>query len=72
VASGFARRLTQLTSREGLEEWPTWSPDGQQLAYVAEVAGYRQLFIRPVAVGAERQLTDGPRDHIQAGVVVRW
>jgi len=65
VASGFARRLTQLTSREGLEEWPTWSPDGQQLAYVAEVEGYRQLFVRPVSGGPERQLTDDPRDHIQ-------
>jgi eukaryotic-like serine/threonine-protein kinase len=65
VASGFARRLAQLTSREGLEEWPTWSPDGRQLAYVAEVEGYRQLFVRQVSGGAERQLTDDPRDHIQ-------
>ena len=65
VASGFARRLTQLTSREGQEEWPTWSPDGKQLAYVAEVDGYRQLFVRPVSGGPERQLTDDPRDHIQ-------
>jgi serine/threonine-protein kinase len=65
VASGFARRLTQLTSREGLEEWPTWSPDGQRLAYVAEVNGYRQLFVRQVSGGSERQLTDDPRDHIQ-------
>jgi serine/threonine-protein kinase len=65
VASGFARRLTQLTSREGLEEWPTWSPDGRQLAYVAEVDGYRQLFVRRLAGGSEVQLTGGPRDHIQ-------
>ena len=65
VASGFARRLAQLTSREGLEEWPTWSPDGQQLAYVAEVDGFRQLFVRNVSGGAERQLTDARRDHIQ-------
>ena len=65
VASGFARRLTQLTSREGLEEWPTWSPDGQQLAYAAEVDGYRQLFVRRMPGGSELQLTDGPRDHIQ-------
>ena len=25
-----------------------WSPDGQLLAYVAEVDGYRQLFVRPM------------------------
>lgn len=65
VASGFARRLTQVTSREGLEEWPTWSPDGQQLAYVAEVDGYRQLFVRRLPGASERQLTSGSRDHIQ-------
>ncbi len=65
VASGFARLLTQLTSREGQEEWPTWSPDGEQLAYVAEVDGYRQLFVRRVSGGGERQLTSVARDHIQ-------
>ncbi|HVK00479.1 MAG TPA: protein kinase [Gemmatimonadales bacterium] len=65
IASGFARRLTQLTSQEGLEEWPTWSPDGRQLAYVAEVDGYRQLFVRQLSEGTERQLTDDRRDHIQ-------
>jgi Tol biopolymer transport system component len=65
VASGFARRLSQLTSREGLEEWPTWSPDGRQLAYVAEVDGFRQVFVRPPGGGTERQITQGPRDHIQ-------
>jgi serine/threonine-protein kinase len=67
VASGFARKMTQLSFREGLEEWPAWSPDGKQLAFVAEVDGYRQLFLRPVAGGAERQLSDGRRDHIQPG-----
>ena len=65
VASGFARKLAQLTFGEGLEEWPTWSPDGKLLAYVAEVDGYRQLFVRPMAEGGERQLTQGRRDHIQ-------
>jgi Tol biopolymer transport system component len=65
VASGFSRRLSQLTSSEGLEEWPAWSPDGQQLAYVAEVNGFRQLFVRRMSGGGERQLTTEARDHIQ-------
>jgi Tol biopolymer transport system component len=65
LASGFARKLTQLSSRDGLEEWPAWSPDGKQLAYIAEVGGYRQLFVRPTTGGGERQLTEGSRDHIQ-------
>jgi Tol biopolymer transport system component len=67
VASGFARKLAQLSFGEGLEEWPAWSPDGALLAYVAEVDGYRQLFVRPMSGGAERQLTQGRRDHIQPG-----
>ena len=38
-------------SGKGLEEWPAWSPDGKLLAYVAEVGGFRQLFVRPMAGG---------------------
>jgi Tol biopolymer transport system component/tRNA A-37 threonylcarbamoyl transferase component Bud32 len=65
VASGFNRKLTQLTFGEGVEEWPAWSPDGARLAYVGEVDGFRQLFLRTVAGGAERQLSRDSRDHIQ-------
>ena len=65
VASGFARKLAQLSFGEGLEEWPAWSPDGKLLAYVAEVDGFRQLFVRPMSGGSDRQLTQGRRDHIQ-------
>jgi eukaryotic-like serine/threonine-protein kinase len=65
VASGLNRRLTQLTFSEGLEEWPTWSPDGTRLAYVAEAGGFRHLFVRTLASGAERRITDQTRDDIQ-------
>jgi Tol biopolymer transport system component/tRNA A-37 threonylcarbamoyl transferase component Bud32 len=65
VASGFNRKLTQLTFGEGLEEWPAWSPDGSHLAYVAEVDGFRQLFVRSLATGAERRLSREQRDDIQ-------
>ena len=65
VASGFARKMAQLTTGEGVEEWPAWSPDGSRLAYVAEVAGFRQLFVRTVASGEERRLTHDLRDEIQ-------
>lgn len=63
VASGFSRKLAQISFGEGLEEWPAWSPDGKTLAYVAEVDGFRQIFTRP-AGGAERQVTRGRRDHM--------
>jgi len=65
VASGFNRKLSQLTFGEGIEEWPAWSPDGGRLAYVAEVDGVRQLFVRTVATGKERRLTQEPNDDIQ-------
>ena len=65
VASGLNRRLTQLTFSEGLEEWPAWSPDGTRLAYVAESGGYRHLFVRTLATGAERRVTQQSRDDIQ-------
>jgi eukaryotic-like serine/threonine-protein kinase len=65
VASGFNRTLSQLTFGAGPEEWPAWSPDGRQLAYVAEVDGYKQLFVRTVATGEERRVSREPRDHIQ-------
>ena len=65
VASGLNRRMAQLTSREGIEEWPAWSPDGSRLAYSAEVNGYLQIVVRDVTSGEERQLTRGARDHIQ-------
>jgi eukaryotic-like serine/threonine-protein kinase len=65
VASGFDRKLTQLTTGAGVEEWPAWSPDGTRLAYVAEVDGFRQLFVRTLATGEEHRVTHGPRDDIQ-------
>jgi eukaryotic-like serine/threonine-protein kinase len=65
VASGLNRRLTQLTFSEGPEEWPSWSPDGTRLAYVAETGGYRHLFVRTLGTGDERRITREMRDHIQ-------
>jgi serine/threonine-protein kinase len=65
VASGFARKLAQLTFSEGVEEWPAWAPDGVRLAYTAEVDGFRQLFVRDTRTGTEQRITDGTRDDIQ-------
>jgi len=65
IASGFNRKLSQLTFGEGLEEWPAWSPDGRRLAYVAEVGGFRQLMLLTTTGGSSRQLTSVPTDHIQ-------
>ena len=65
LAAGLNRTLEQLTFGEGPEEWPAWSPDGRLLAYIAEVDGYNQLFVRTVATGEERRISHSARDHIQ-------
>ena len=65
LASGFSRKLSQLTFGQGVEEWPAWSSDGRRLAYVGEVDGFRQIFVRELDTGAERRVTTEARDHIQ-------
>jgi hypothetical protein len=62
------RSLTQVTAAAGLEQWPAWFPDGARLVYSAETDGYLHLVERVLETGAERPLTSGPRDDIQAAV----
>src|SRR5687768_4971459 len=58
-------KLTQLTSTEGIEESPAFSPDGGSLAYAAEENGARSIFVRPIGGGEEKRLTSGGFDEIQ-------
>lgn len=51
---GVAR---QLTSGEGLELFPKFSPDGRWIAYSAEYTGTRQVWVIPAGGGLPRQLT---------------
>ncbi|HEX7154286.1 MAG TPA: PDZ domain-containing protein [Thermoanaerobaculia bacterium] len=54
AAGGDARRLT---SGEGTEYFPKFSPDGRQLAFTGEYSGSRQVFVIDVEGGTPRQLT---------------
>ncbi|ANM28491.1 hypothetical protein ABI59_00885 [Acidobacteria bacterium Mor1] len=54
VSGGTARRLT---SHEGMELFPKFSPDGRHIAYSAEYSGNRQVYVIPVEGGEPRQLT---------------
>lgn len=51
---GTARRLT---SHDGVELTPRISPDGSLVAYSAEYAGSRQVYVMPAGGGEPRQLT---------------
>ncbi|HYM60051.1 MAG TPA: PDZ domain-containing protein, partial [Thermoanaerobaculia bacterium] len=51
---GDARRLT---SDDGLEYYPKFSPDGRTIAFTGEYSGTRQVFTIPIDGGTPRQLT---------------
>jgi tricorn protease len=54
TAGGDARRLT---SDEGIELFPKFSPDGKWIAFSGEYAGTRQVFVISAEGGRPRQLT---------------
>jgi tricorn protease len=54
TAGGDARRLT---SDDGLEFFPKFSPDGRSIAFTGEYGGNKQVFVIPTEGGAPRQLT---------------
>src|SRR4051794_1329594 len=54
TSGGEARRLT---SDEGIELFPKFSPDGKWIAFSGEYSGTRQVFVISVDGGAPRQLT---------------
>jgi len=51
---GDARRLT---SGEGMEYFPKFSPDGRWIAFTGDYSGSRQVFVVSVDGGTPRQLT---------------
>jgi eukaryotic-like serine/threonine-protein kinase len=57
-------KLVQLTTTEGLHEFPAWSPDEKNIAYSREVNGFKNIFMKPLE-GEPRQLTTGSADDIQ-------
>ena len=54
VSGGVAQRLT---SGEGQELFPKFSPDGSQIAFSGEYNGTRQVFVMPSTGGTPKQLT---------------
>jgi tricorn protease len=54
VQGGVAMRLT---SHEGYELYPKFSPNGRYIAFSAEYSGTRQVWVIPAEGGTPRQLT---------------
>ena len=59
-----ATQLVQLTTTEGLHEFPAWAPDDKRLAYSREVDGFKKIFVK-VLQEDPQQLTAGSGDDIQ-------
>jgi Tol biopolymer transport system component len=58
-------KLSQITFSEAIEEYPSWSPNSEELAFSREEAGIRSIFVKNIITSEERQLTVGDHDDIQ-------
>lgn len=55
----FLTSLKQLTNGSGLDDFPTFAPDGNAIAYCSNAKGNFDLYVRQLTPGArERQLTN--------------
>lgn len=54
--------LRPLASEAAVQSNPAWSHDGRSIAYVAEVAGIQQVFVRELAAPMPAQLTRDTAD----------
>ncbi|MGO9123439.1 MAG: protein kinase domain-containing protein [Terriglobales bacterium] len=61
-------KFLRLTDYVGLEESPSFSPDGKTVAFVSDSTETRQIWIRLLAGGPPLQLTNGPGAHLEP----RW
>jgi dipeptidyl aminopeptidase/acylaminoacyl peptidase len=59
------RTLTRITFDEGLQNEPTWSPDGQYIAYSSDRGGKFDIWVQQVNGGGPIQITKGPGHHWQ-------
>ena len=57
--------LTPLTADPGYEGEPTFSPDGQTIAYVSDRSGNFEIFLKQIAGGPDLNLTNNTGDDVQ-------
>jgi dipeptidyl aminopeptidase/acylaminoacyl peptidase len=58
LETGHARPLTQGNSSNSA---PSWSPDGEQIAFLSDRSGVKQVYLLPLKGGEARQLTNLPQ-----------
>jgi len=59
------RTLTRITFDEGLQNEPTWSPDGRYIAYSSDRGGKFDIWVQQVSGGDPIQITKGGGHHWQ-------
>lgn len=59
------QQLTRITTGAGLEDEPSWSPDGKFLAYTADDRGNLDLRVLPLAGGAPIHVAESDADDAQ-------
>lgn len=59
------QQLTRLTTGPGLEDEPSWSPDGKFIAYTSDERGNLDLRILPLSGGQPLHLADSDADDAQ-------
>jgi len=64
-AGGDARRLT---AGVGLESYPVFSPDGEQVAFAGEYEGNLDVYVVPASGGVPRRLTHHPDPDVPVGL----
>jgi Tol biopolymer transport system component len=56
------QNLERLTSTAAIDEQPTWSPDGSQIAFQSDMSGDIEIHVMGADGGNLRQLTTSPGD----------
>ena len=58
-------KLAPLTSDPGYEGEPTFAPNGETIAYVADRSGNLDIYLKQISGGADINLTNNPADDVQ-------
>jgi len=67
IVSRDGGEAQRLTSGPGVEQWPSFSPDGSLVAFTGEYDGNRDVFVVPATGGVPKRLTFHPADEHVAG-----